>query len=147
MAPTSEGKTYAVEECMKIFPKQDVLTIGSMSTKALIRKKGKLVDSNNQPIEGKLRNLRKQKEFIKSNNKEEKEKIEEQIIDLLEDSKTLINLTNKILVFLEPPDKEVWNILKSILSHDSPQIEFPFVNKNERDGYQTKNVVVRGWPA
>jgi hypothetical protein len=54
MAPTSEGKTYTVEESMKTFPKQDVLTIGSMSTKALIRKKGILVDSNNQPIEAKL---------------------------------------------------------------------------------------------
>ena len=55
-----------------------------MSTKALIRKKGKFVECNNQPIEGKLKISRKQKEFIKSNNKEEKEKIEEQIIDLLE---------------------------------------------------------------
>jgi hypothetical protein len=146
LAPTSEGKTYAVEECMKIFPKQDVLTIGSMSTKALIRKKGILVDKYNQPIGGRLKDLRKQKETIK-NNPEEKEKIAEQIKELYEDSKTLIDLTNKILVFLEPPDKELWNTLKSILSHDSLDIEFPFVNKNERDGLQTKNVVVRGWPS
>jgi predicted oxidoreductase (fatty acid repression mutant protein) len=121
---------------MKIFPKQYVLTIGSMSTKALIRQKGILVDKYNQPIEGRLKDLRKQKESIK-NNPEEKEKIAEQIKELYEDSKTLINLTNKILVFLEPPDKEVWNILKSILSHDSLEIEFPFVNKNDRDGHFT----------
>ncbi len=146
LAPTSEGKTYAVEQCIKLFPKQDILKIGSMSTKALIRQKGILVDSDNQPIEGRLKDLRKQKESIK-NNPEEKEKIAEQIKELYEDSKTLIDLTNKILVFLEPPNNEVWEILKPILSHESLDIDFPFVNKNEKDGHYTKNVVVRGWPA
>ena len=47
-------------------------------------------------------------------------------------SKTLINLTNKILVFLKPPDKEVRDILQAILSHDSLEIEFPFVNDNKK---------------
>ena len=41
---------------------------------------------------------------------------------------------------------DVWETLKPILSHDSLEIEFPFVNKNEKDGHYTKNVVVRGWP-
>jgi hypothetical protein len=65
LAPTSEGKTYAVEECLKLFPKQDVLMIGSMSTKALIRKKGILVDSNNQPIEERLKQIREVKKSKK----------------------------------------------------------------------------------
>jgi hypothetical protein len=56
-------------------------------------------------------------------------------------------LRAKILIFLEPPDKEVWRILKPILSHDSLEIEFPFVDKNERAGFYTKKVVVRGWPS
>ena len=67
--------------------------------------------------------------------------------ELFEDAKTLIDLSGKILVFLEPPQKEVWDILKPILSHDSPEIEFPFVNQTDREGHQTKEVVVRGWPS
>lgn len=47
-------------------------------------------------------------------------------------------MRRKILVFLKPPKKDVWDILKLILSHDSPEIEFPFVNQTDRKGHQTK---------
>ena len=136
MAPTSEGKTYPVEETIKLFPKEDVYKIGSMSAKALVREKGILVDKYNQPLEERLKELRKNKN--KTKDSEEKEQITDQITELYEDSKYLIDLRGKILVFLEPPDKEVWAILKPILSHDSFEIEFPFVDKNERDGLYTK---------
>ena len=145
MAPTSEGKIYPVEETIKLFPKEDVYKIGSMSAKALVREKGILVDKYNQPLEERLKELRKNKN--KTKDSEEKEQITDQITELYEDSKYLIDLRGKILVFLEPPDKEVWAILKPILSHDSFEIEFPFVDKNERDGLYTKKIVVRGWPS
>ncbi|MGD1837602.1 MAG: hypothetical protein ACPKPY_06040, partial [Nitrososphaeraceae archaeon] len=145
IAPTSEGKTYPVEETMKFFPKEDVYKVGSMSTKVLVREKGILVDKYNQPLEERLSKLRIKKNTIKD--PEEREKINGQMQELYENSKSLIDLTNMILVFLEPPHKEVWTILKPILSHDSYEIEYPFVNKNERDGLYTKKVVVRGWPS
>ena len=37
IAPTSEGKTYPVIECMNLFPKDDKWLIGKMSTKMLVR--------------------------------------------------------------------------------------------------------------
>ena len=46
IAPTSEGKTYPVMEVTKCFPKEDVLNIGAMSTKALVRQRGIPVDDN-----------------------------------------------------------------------------------------------------
>ena len=39
-----------------------------------------------------------------------------------------------------------FGICKPILSHDSDEIEFPFVDKTER-GFKPKRVVVKGWPA
>ena len=48
----------------------------------------------------------------KKENKEEKFNILEKIQDLFKDAKTLIDLRGKILVFLEPLQKEVWDILK-----------------------------------
>ena len=48
----------------------------------------------------------------KKENKEEKFNILEKIQDLFKDTKTLIDLRGKILVFLEPLQKEVWDILK-----------------------------------
>ena len=149
IAPTSEGKTYPVEECMKFFPREDVYKVGSMSTKVLVRQRGILIDKNGEPIDEKIKELRKRKNLLddKKENKEEKYEILEEMAEIFEDAKTLIDLQGKILVFLEPPQKEVWEILKPILSHDSFEIEFPFVNQTDRDGHQTKNVVVRGWPS
>lgn len=145
LAPTSEGKTYPVAECMKYFPKQDIYKVGSMSAKVLVREKGRIVDGNLNPIEDKIKELKKAKK--RTNDEEEKEIINDEIEKLYEDAKTLIDWRGKILVFLEPPHKEVWDILKPILSHDSPEIEFPFVNQTDREGHQTKKVVVKGWPS
>lgn len=145
IAPTSEGKTYPVEECIRLFPKHDVEKVGSMSAKVLVRKRGVLVDKNLNPIGDELKELYKQRNSIKDPN--EKMLITDEIEKLFEGAKTLIDLSNKILVFLEPPQKEVWDILKPILSHDAPEIEYPFVNKTDKDGHETKEVVVRGWPS
>ena len=55
-APTSEGKTYAVTQSIrKFFPDKDVMTLGSMSPKALIRQNGILVDESNQPLEERIK--------------------------------------------------------------------------------------------
>ena len=149
IAPTSEGKTYPVEECMKFFPREDVYKVGSMSTKVLVRQRGILIDKNGEPINQKIKELRKRRNMLddKKENKGKKYAILEEMTEIFEDAKTLIDLRGKILVFLEPPQKEVWEILKPILSHDSFEIEFPFVNQTDRDGHQTKDVVVRGWPS
>ena len=124
---------------MKFFPKEDVYKVGSMSAKVLVRQKGILIDKNGNPIDQKIKDLTKRRNLLedKKANKEEKFNILEEIQDLFEDAKTLIDLRGKILVFLEPPQKEVWDILKPILSHDSPEIEFPFVNQTDREGHQT----------
>jgi hypothetical protein len=144
IAPTSEGKTYPVEECIRLFPKHDIEKVGSMSAKVLVRKRGILVDRNLNPIEDKLKELYRQRNSIKDPNS--KILITEQIEKLYEGAKTLIDLRGKILIFLEPPQQQVWEILKPILSHDSEEIEYPFVNKTDK-GHETKEVVVRGWPS
>ena len=44
------------------------------------------------------------------------------------------------------PHPQTWEILKAILSHDSWEIEHPFVDKTEYVGTQVKKVVTWGWP-
>lgn len=144
IAPTSEGKTYPVIESLKPFPKEDVWLIGSMSTKPLLRQKGSLVDRNNELLKPKIKELKK--EIRNTKEKDKQEELKEQLEELYENARTLIDLRGKILVFLKPLQHELWNLLKPILSHDSEEIEFPFVDKTER-GFQPKRVVVKGWPA
>ena len=147
MAPSSEGKTYAVIEVMKLFPKQDVWYIGSMTPKVLIRLKGTIVDKNNQVIDADVKRLSKEISLLDNGKTDRRKKVElkEQLTSLLEGSKTLIELSGTILLFLEPPDAELWKMIKPILSHDLKEIEFPYVDTSS--GIQVKKVVVRGWPA
>lgn len=144
IAPTSEGKTYAVSEVINLFPKQDVWKIGSMSPKVLIREQGILVDWDNQPIQKEIQKLNKM--IRKEKNEDKKDELLEQRKTLYENSKMLIDLSNRILVFLEPPHLETWAILKPILSHDSWEIEHPYVYKADKS-LEVKHVVTRGWPA
>jgi hypothetical protein len=144
IAPTSEGKTYPVIETLNLFPKEDVWLIGSMSTKLLVRQKGVLVDENNEPIKLAVKELKGQIKF--TNNREEKEKANNRLQELYENARTLVDLGDKTLVFLEPPQHDLWNLLKPILSHDSKEIEFPYVDKTER-GLIPRRVIVRGWPS
>ena len=95
-------------------------------------------------MEPKIRELKKQISLNK--NAETKENLQEQLQELLDNSKMVIDLSNKIFVFLEPPHSQTWEILKAILSHDSREIEHPFVDKTEYLGTQVKRVVTWGWP-
>lgn len=76
-----------------------------MSTITLVRQKGILIDSNNQPVKDKIKELKKQIDQAKD--KDEKESLEEELELLTEDIRSRIDLRGKIIVFLEPPHPEV----------------------------------------
>ena len=86
---------------------------------------------------------------MKDKNTEEsiRESKKEELLKLNAESKNLIDLDGIVLVFLEPPHSDLWNMIKPILSHDTQEIEYDYVDKTDRDGIQTKKVVVKGWPA
>jgi hypothetical protein len=146
IAPTSEGKTYAVSESIQYFPKQNIWKIGSMTPKVIIRQNGILVDSNNEPLEDRIKEL-KSKIRQTDNDSNEKEDLKQQLNQIYNEAKVLIDLRGKLWVFLEPPHHETWAILKPILSHDDFEIEHPYVYEVQGMGFKVKKVVTRGWPA
>jgi hypothetical protein len=146
IAPTSEGKTYPVLESLQYFPKRDIWKIGTMTPKVIIRQKGIPVDSNNQPIADRIIELKKEIKRAKKNS-DKKEDLEQQLSQLYDEVKVLIDLRGQLLVFLEPPHRETWTILKPILSHDDYEIEYPYVYEDKGMGFKVKKVVIRGWPA
>lgn len=147
-APTSEGKTHLVIVVISLFPREDVWLMGSMSPKVLIRQYGTLVDRNNQPIAEDVRRLKKEIKICEIQSRKDETKIQQveelrdELEKILRESKYLIDLHGRILVFLEPPHPEVWNILKPIISHDHWEMEHPYVDTD----LKTKNIVTRGWP-
>ena len=149
IGPTSEGKTWPVIRTLSYFPQDKIWNVGQMSTKVLVRQNGVLIDNKGQPIGQQVIDLKKKISWLGSGkqDKEKKAELKQKLVELLENSRTLIDLSGTILLFLEPPDRELWNLLKPILSHDKPEIEFPYVEKTQNEGFVTKKVVVRGWPA
>ena len=65
--------------------------------------------------------------------------------DLKDNLFTLIDFRNKILVFLDKPEIELWNELLSTLSHDQMYIVTGFVEGEGRK--YVRKVVFCGWPA
>jgi hypothetical protein len=149
IAPTSEGKTYPPMEILQYFPQDRVWNIGQMSTKVLVRQKGTLIDSYGNPIAQRVSYIRRQIASLGNSKEDRAQKAEakERLNELLENSKTLIDLSGIILLFLEKPDRDLFNLIKPILSHDKEEIEFPYVEKTQNQGIFTKKIVVRGWPA
>ena len=59
----------------------------------------------------------------------------------------VVDLSNKILVFLESPRNETIRQLLPILSHDKNEIRYHVTDKNTNGQTETKKAVVRGHPA
>ena len=145
IAPTSEGKTYPITESVQFFPDKDVMYIGGMTTKVLVRQNGVLVDSDTgEPIAKKILELKIKIKSL-SDKDPQKEELKALLNDVYANSKTVIDLTGKILIFFEPPQFDLWNLLKPILSHDKKEISYDYVDTSQ--GIHTKKIIVRGWPS
>ncbi|MGD1837269.1 MAG: hypothetical protein ACPKPY_04335 [Nitrososphaeraceae archaeon] len=160
-APPGEGKSYILTKVGNLFPKEDILFISGMTEKALFHRKGKLVikDENGIciPVEDKINELERQieeKEFerkqtrntdLKQGLTSQIKEFEKQKKDLPNNAIKLIDLRNKILVFLDTPPTGLLNAIMSLLSHDQYEVEYEFVDTH--NGIKTRNNVLRGWPA
>jgi hypothetical protein len=59
----------------------------------------------------------------------------------------IINLSRKIIVFLDQPHNQLLERLRPILSHDKKEIQFKTTDKSQKSGLRTKNVLVKGYPS
>jgi hypothetical protein len=63
-------------------------------------------------------------------------------------SKTyIVDLSRKILIFLDQPHTLLLQHLRPLLSHDKKEISLKITDKTQKFGLKTKNVLLRGYPA
>lgn len=158
-APTSEGKTYPVVEVVKRSPSDYVWFLGGLSPTALVHDYGELVDKDGKPVEGAIETRRDQIHTLKKGAREavdpsKKSELmtsitiaEDELKELLKGARHLINMEDKIIVFLEAPVIETWEKLRPVLSHDVFEISYKFTDKTAGGSLKTSHVVIRGWPA
>jgi len=133
---SSTGKTYNTTQTLKYFPSEDVWMLGALSPTALVHSYGVTVDEKGEEIDFSLKPDKKA-------SAEEKKEWQER----LQTARTIVDLQGKILVFLEAPHLETYNMLRPILSHDSKSISYKFTDKTGRGQLRTSHVIIQGAPA
>lgn len=130
--PSSSGKTYCVMNIVRLFPKKHVWLLGGLSPTAIAHDYGELMDADGNPIT---------ESMLESMEREERRRI-------LREAYIRVDLTRKILVFLEPPPLETYMRLRPILSHDAEEVSYKFTEKTGKAGtLRTTHVKIRGFPA
>jgi hypothetical protein len=157
-APSGVGKNYVINKVSSLFPKSDILALAGMTEKALFHRSGILVIKNvngeYQSIEPVLEDIQhqireKQSELSKISDDGSKRQeirnsikiIEDKKRELLKDSMKLIDLSNKIIIFLDTPPERLLSGLLPLLSHDEYEIEYEYVDTN--NGIKTKSNILR----
>jgi len=139
---SSIGKTYNVTETLKYFPEEDVWYLGRLSPTALIHERGILVDENGEPI-----NFAEAPRKGDFEDKREYREARRRWNERIRNAYHLVDLSGKILVFLEAPPLQTFNMLLPILSHDKHEIDYRITEKTSKGQLQTLRTVIRGWPA
>jgi hypothetical protein len=148
---SSIGKSYNATNTLAYFPEKDVWFLGGMTPKALIYDHGVLMNKDGDPIDTEKKPFKPTRVDFDSveDYREAKAEWKEKMKAWKEEmtgSYYEIDLTNKILCFLEPPSFETFEMLKVILSHDKFKTQYKYVNKSK--GVNTTiNTVLKGWPA
>ena len=162
-APSGVGKNYVINKVISLFPKGDVLPLAGMTEKALFHRPGILAIKNEitgeyESIETQLTDIEEQirekkREECSYRTADDKTKrqdirnaiqiLEEKKKELLGSSKKLIDLSNKIIIFLDTPPERLLAGLLPLLSHDAYEVEYEFVDTH--NGIRTKSNILRGW--
>ncbi|OGJ49710.1 hypothetical protein A2335_02955 [Candidatus Peregrinibacteria bacterium RIFOXYB2_FULL_32_7] len=58
-----------------------------------------------------------------------------------------INLSRKIIIFLDQPHTELLARMRPLLSHDKKEIVLKITDKNDKNGMRTKNILMIGYPS
>jgi hypothetical protein len=160
-SPSGEGKNYTIRKVAEKFPEGDIIRLTGMTSKSIFHKRGVLVIKDEEtgtyePLDDKQAVIdseiwEKEQEILRTREQETKKGLRAYIKGLERDkselwakSKKLIDLSHKILIFLDTPPAELLNALMSLVAHDEYETEYDYVDTHY--GVVTKTNVLRGWP-
>lgn len=132
---SARGKSYLALELAGYFPQEDIDDRGYVSPTGFFHERGVLVDEMGHEID-----------FSQKPTKDSSSVEKELWKRRLETAKLRVNLSHKILIFLDQPHDQLLQRLRPILSHDKKIIEYSITDKSERYGLRTKHVQLVGYP-
>jgi len=155
LAESSTGKSYIPLELSWYFPQEDIIKLGYASPTAFFHDYAMLTHKEGIPVNF---DMKPNKAAIKEDLEIEKGNVSKAEVEaaykremrkwreLLKGSYYLVDLRQKILIFLDMPHDMLLQRLRSLLSHDDREIVLKITDKREKGGLRTKTVVIRGFP-
>ncbi|MFH1188721.1 MAG: hypothetical protein V1652_02645, partial [bacterium] len=64
-----------------------------------------------------------------------------------ENNTIIVDLSRKIIIFLDQPHNSLLERLRSLLSHDEKEMHSKITDKNQKGGNRTKTVIIKGFPS
>lgn len=144
LAPSGEGKTYTVLQTSQYFPQSNIWIISEASSKSfrymaqskVIEIDGKFVDFDKviQPYDEQLRDKTKRIDA------------EKKIKEIEKEAYNLLDFTNKTIIFLDAQSFNLWESLKTTLSHDA-EIRKDITTNKINGKNQLQRTAYKGYPA
>ena len=113
---SARGKSYIALEAADYFPSEDVMTIGYASPTAFFHRQGMPIFKDD------VETGKKRFQYY------------------------LVNLSRKILIFLDQPNNALLERIRPLLSHDRKEYESHITDRSEKYGLRTKKVLILGYP-
>lgn len=66
---------------------------------------------------------------------------------IAEKNEYVVDLSRKIMIFLDQPHTMLLQHLRPFLSHDQKELLIKITDKNQRGGHKTKNILLKGFPS
>jgi hypothetical protein len=150
LAPSGEGKTYLVTKISQLFPQENIKIIAratpqsfkyTMSTKRVVENgtgNWQDYDSALEPLENELKT---------TNDPNKKDELQSQIKELIESACDLVDFTNKTIILVDSQSFELFESLKTTLSHDQEFTLIYSVNKTKSGTMKGQKFLIKGFPA
>lgn len=150
LAPSGEGKTYLVTKLAELFPQENVHIIAkatpqsfkyTLSSKRVVENGAGSWQEYDIAINPLLESLEEAK------TKDEKQEIESQIKQLQDSACDLVDFTNKLIILVDSQSFDLFESLKTTLSHDQEFMKSFSVNKTKSGTIKGQKFLIKGFPA
>ena len=149
LAPSGEGKTWLVNHVSDLFPQENIIKLAHATAKSFSYYTTKKIVENGpgnwQDYETAMEPIESELKSVKDPNKLKELKDAQRFI--YENTYNLVDFTNKIFIFLDSQSIQLWESIKTNLSHDGKYIKALGVNKSRSGRQQTEKTIFMGFPA
>lgn len=150
LAQSGEGKTYLVTKLASLFPQENIIVLAKATPQSfkytLVSKR--IVENgpgNWQDYDIAVKPLDEQ--LAKTKDKEKVQEIKKQIRELQDSACDLVDFSNKIIILVDSQSFELFESLKTTMSHDQQNIRSFSVNKSKSGTMKGQKFIIRGFPA